>query len=196
MIDINILLNYNGLIKEYFKDETIIAAGEEPKYYFQILEGKVKMSNFNEEGKEFIQGIFTCGESFGEPPLFIENNYPANAIALIDSRILIIKKEDFFDLLTQDKESCFGVFKALSNRLYYKSIMAPDISSHDSYKRILTLLNYLKNQSESKEEEFLVNLTRQQIADLTGLRVETVIRSIKELEARNQIRISRGKLFI
>lgn len=194
MINTNSLLNYNGFVKEFSKDETIIEAGEEPKYYFQILEGKVKMSNFNEEGKEFIQGIFTCGESFGEPPLFIENNYPANAIALIDSRILMIKKEDFFDLLMQDKESCFGVFKALSNRLYYKSIMAPDISSHDSYKRILTLLNYLKKQSN--EEEFLVNLTRQQIADLTGLRVETVIRSIKELEIRNQIRICRGKLFI
>lgn len=197
MIDIDVLLSYNGFVKEFDKDQMIVEQGEEPKYYYQIIQGKVKMNNYNEEGKEFIQGMFAGGESFGEPPLFMEIGYPANAIALVNSKIVLIKKEDFFLLLEQEKTSCFGVFKALSSRLYYKSIMAPDISSNDSYKRILTLLHYLKNQSEVEQgKEFLVDLTRQQIADLTGLRVETVIRTIKEIECRKQLRIERGKLYI
>lgn len=196
MIDPAILLRYRGFIKEFDKNETVFLQGEEPRYYHQIVQGKVKMNNYNEDGKEFIQGLFTDGESFGEPPLFCEVNYPANAITLQPTRILLISKSDFYTLLEQETPSCFTVLQALSSRLYYKSIMAPDISSNDSEKRILTLLHFIKEQNQVGQQEFLVELTRQQIADMTGLRVETVIRTIKEMEAKKQIRIERGKLFI
>lgn len=197
MINIEVLLRYKGDIKEFGKDEIILREGEEPKYYYQIIQGKIKMNNYSIDGKEFIQGIFSEGESFGEPPLFLGIGYPANAIALEDSKIVVIKKEDFLHLLEQEKGANLGVLEALSARLYYKSIMAPDISSNDSCKRIMTLLNYLKEQRDVVEHnEFQVELTRQQIADLTGLRVETVIRSIKEIESRKLIRIVRGKIFI
>lgn len=196
MIDPKLLLHYNGFIKEFDKNETLISQGDEPRYYYQIISGKVKMNNYNEDGKEFIQGLFGEGESFGEPPLFCEVNYPANALTLTPSRIILIPKRDFFTLLENEKKSCFKLLKALSTRLYYKSIMAPDISSNDSEKRILTLLNYLKAQQNKGQKEFQIDLTRQQIADMTGLRVETVIRTIKEIEAKQQIRIEKGKLFI
>lgn len=196
MIDPTILLRYRGFIKEFDKNETVFLQGEEPRYYHQIVQGKVKMNNYNEDGKEFIQGLFGDGESFGEPPLFCAVNYPANAVTLQPTRILLISKSDFFALLEQETPSCFTVLQALSSRLYYKSIMAPDISSNDSEKRILTLLHFIKEQNQTKQQEFLVELTRQQIADMTGLRVETVIRTIKDMESKKQIRIERGKLFI
>ena len=195
MIDPSILLRYQGFIKEFDKNETVFSQGEEPRYYYQIVQGKVKMNNYNEDGKEFIQGLFTDGESFGEPPLFCAVNYPANAVTLQPTRILLISKCDFFTLLEDEKKSCFAILQALSSRLYYKSIMAPEISSNDSEKRILTLLHYIKDQSNANQKEFQVDLTRQQIADMTGLRVETVIRTIKEIEVKQQIRIRKGKLF-
>jgi len=195
MIDPSILLQYQGFIKAFDKNETVFFQGEEPRYYYQIVEGKVKMNNYNEDGKEFIQGLFADGESFGEPPLFCAVNYPANAVTLQPTRILLISKCDFFTLLENEKKSCFAILQALSSRLYYKSIMAPEISSNDSEKRILTLLNYIKDQSNANQKEYQVDLTRQQIADMTGLRVETVIRTIKEIEVKQQIRIKKGKLF-
>ena len=50
-------------------------------FYYQVVEGSVRMANMNDDGKEFIQGIFKQGESFGEPVLFIDMPYPATAIA-------------------------------------------------------------------------------------------------------------------
>lgn len=195
MIDAEILLRYNGFIREFNKSDVIVVQGEEAKYYHQIVEGKVKMSNLNDEGKEFIQGIFSDGESFGEPPLFIGINYPTSAIALTHSSIILIAKEDFFRLLKKEKECCYELLQFLCYRLYYKSIMAPKISCNDSKKRVLTLLGFVKNRQRGKGE-LRIELTRQQIADMTGLRVETVIRAIKELEKKHLLRIERGKLFI
>ncbi|MGS4344519.1 Crp/Fnr family transcriptional regulator [Myroides odoratus] len=203
MIDPAILLRYRGFKKEFDKNETVFLQGEEPRYYYQIIQGKVKMNNYNEDGKEFIQGLFTDGESFGEPPLFCAINYPANAVTLQPTTILLISKSDFYTLLENETKSCFNVLEALSSRLYYKSIMAPDISSNDSEKRILTLLNYIKTQhiesnkegNKENDKALYVDLTRQQIADMTGLRVETVIRTIKEMETNHLIRLEKGKLF-
>ena len=58
------------------------------------------------------------------------------------------------------------------------------------------LLDYFKlNQIHISPDESLVILTRQQIADLTGLRVETVIRVIRNLHMSGKLTIKHGKIF-
>lgn len=159
--------------------------GDTAKYFYQIISGEIKMNNFNDEGKEFIQSIFTQGNCFGEPPLFIDKPYPANAVAIVDSEILAIKR-CFFKLLYSNPEAHLSMTENLAQRLYFKSVMASEISSQEPEHRILKLIDYFK-ESISKlkpTEKYKVDLTRQQIADLTGLRVETVIRSIKSLEKK------------
>ena len=59
------------------KKEVLFYGDTQPRYYFQVLSGKIKMNNYSEDGKEYIQGIFPAGSSFGEPPLFQELAYPA-----------------------------------------------------------------------------------------------------------------------
>jgi CRP-like cAMP-binding protein len=40
-----------------------------------------------------------------------------------------------------------------------------------------------------------MDLTRQQVANMTGLRVETVIRSIRNMNENGQLVIERGKVY-
>ena len=55
----------------------------------------------------------------------------------------------------------------------------------------------LKGQSGcSKEKIFKVELSRQRIADMLGLRVETVIRAMKRLEEDGLIAIKNGKAYV
>ncbi|WP_262491852.1 helix-turn-helix domain-containing protein [Myroides odoratimimus] len=77
--------------------------------------------------------------------------------------------------------------------------MAPKISAQDAELRVLTLLNYLKTNWQHpliQQELYIVDLTRQEIADMTGLRVETVIRSIKRLREDNKLRIIKGRIVL
>lgn len=196
MIDLNLLLEFGGERRKVKKNEVIFEEGTFPAFYYQIIEGEVKMNNFTEDGKEFIQNIFTHGQSFGEPPLFIDEPYPANAIAITPSVLMQVPKNSFYLLLNQHPEVSFAINKSLARRLYYKSVMAPEISSQDPEKRLLTLMDYLKSHySEDLEEEYIIPMTRQQLADLTGLRVETVIRTIKQLEKRGELKIIQRKIY-
>lgn len=196
MINANLLLQYNAELLEIEKGNIIFDYGSRAQSYFQVKSGEVKMNNFNRDGKEFIQGIFYEGQSFGEPPLFADVGYPAGAETITDAEIYRLPKDAFFDLLKQNPEVHLRVTEVLASRLYYKAIMASEISSQEPEHRILRLLDYTKKHIQNLEahETFEVDLTRQQIADLTGLRVETVIRACKVLEKKGEIEIKNRKI--
>lgn len=197
MINEKLLLEFGAQIKEYAKNDIIFNEDENARNYYQIKEGIVKMNNYNDDGKEFIQGIFYKEQSFGEPPLFVNVKYPANAAALAQTTILILPKEDLFNLLFKNPEIHLNITKSLAKRLYYKAIIASEISSQEPEHRVLRFFDYLKmdvNDTTGKFN-FKIEYTRQQIADILGLRVETVIRVIKNLEKKNELQIIKRKVF-
>lgn len=197
MIAIELLEAYGGLIKKYKKAEIIFEEGKSPNHYYQILLGEVKMSNYNDDGREFIQGLFHNNQCFGEPPLFIDKVYPAHAIAVEDTQLMVITKEQFFTLLADNPFVSIKFIKNLSQRLYYKSVMAAEISSQEPEHRILTLIDYEIEHLNLKKDSngYLIRFTRQQIGDLLGLRVETVIRAIKSLEKKGELKIINRKAY-
>lgn len=197
MIDLHILSEAGAKKIKLKKGNWVFRQGDHAFHYFQIIQGQIKMSNFSNQGQEFVQGLFSDGQSFGEPPLFVDVTYPASALAVSDCELIKLSKDKFMNLLLANPEINLEISRILAKRLHYKAVMATEISSHDPEHRILTLLKYIKAEMKLEPDElFVVNLTRQQIADMTGLRVETVIRSIKKLEAENQLKIKNRKVYL
>lgn len=197
MISETLLEKYGGVKFTVNKGDWIFREGDHARFFFQIVQGEVKMSNYSSNGKEFVQGIFGENQSFGEPPLFEDIAYPASAIAHSDGELYKLTKDHLLTLLLENPKENLSMTKVLAKRLHYKAIMASEISSQEPEHRIITLLNYLKNELHLPENKsFEVKLTRQQIGDMTGLRVETVIRSIKKLEKEGKISIMNRKVFL
>jgi len=72
-----------------------------------------------------------------------------------------------------------------------------EISSYCPDHVIMTLLKYLRDNSDQKDQpRFYVPYTRQQIADMTGLRVETVIRTVKKLKEDGKLMIEKHKIYL
>lgn len=69
-------------------------------------------------------------------------------------------------------------------------------SSLDPESKIKALINYYK-QCAMKEALYSYHLpfTRQQIASLTGLRVETVIRTIKRMADQGVLHVENRKIY-
>ena len=197
MIASELLELFKAKRKKFQKGEIIFKEGTQPLHYYQIIFGEVKMCNFNDAGREFIQGFFQDGQSFGEPPLFLERAYPANAIAITDCELYVVPKINFLELIQDNNQVSLNVIEYLAQRLHYKSVMAAEISSQEPEHRLLKLIDYsIKFFKVHKENDgFPVNFTRQQMAALTGLRVETVIRAVKSLEEKNEIKIIKRKVY-
>ncbi len=197
MIKEELLHEYGAQMVHLKKDDVLFYEKHEALNYYHIVSGTLKMVNYSIEGQEFIQGLFNAGESFGEPPLFGNFPYPSNAVALTDASLLKLRKENFFRLLKDNFELHLQFDAVLSKRLAYKSMILREVSSYAPEHRIMTLIQYLQKDAKLPVgARFKVPYTRQQIADMTGLRVETVIRAVKKLEEEGSLQILRHKIYL
>ncbi|MFP8894152.1 MULTISPECIES: Crp/Fnr family transcriptional regulator [Chryseobacterium] len=181
-IDQEILYSFGGEKVIYKAKEFIFKEGDYSQYYFQIISGKVKLNTFTENGKEFIHNILGKNQSFGDPLLFIEKVYPTNAISLQITEIIRMPKDNFMQMLKSNPDISLDMNMCLSQRLYYNNLMVRNLALADPIQRLKGVMDYLKSYHDGDCQHcFPIELTRQQIADLTGLRVETVIRTIKKM---------------
>ncbi|MDQ1803487.1 cyclic nucleotide-binding domain-containing protein [Chryseobacterium sp. CKR4-1] len=97
VINENVLYSMGAETKQYSPSDFIFSEGDFAHYYYQIVEGEVKLNNYNEDGKEFIQNILSEGQCCGESILFIDKPYPMNAEALTECNILRLSKNLFFN---------------------------------------------------------------------------------------------------
>lgn len=179
------------------KNQVLFDDGDPATEYFQVESGQVKMYVINPDGQEFTQGIFSAGESFGEPALLGGFNYPCGAMATDDSKIWRLPKPEFLELLKQNFDIHIRLTEVLCKRLQYKSMILTEISSHEPEHRLITVLKYFRSKLKAKDKSTDVfPFTRQQLADMTGLRVETVIRTVKKMEKEGKLYLEGHKIRI
>jgi CRP/FNR family cyclic AMP-dependent transcriptional regulator len=196
MIDINLLLAWGAVYKKVKAGEAIFNEGQLCNYYFQVVEGSVRWLNTDEEGKECIHAIVEAGESFGEFPLLDDGPYQSDAIANSETTLIRLYKPTFLNLLKENPDILFHLTELMCKRLRYKFSLIQSMSTNSPEIRIGNLLNHLKAEHKNFCPDCgQLTLTRQQIAGMTGLRVETVIRTIRNMHSRGELDITRGKVF-
>jgi CRP/FNR family transcriptional regulator, cyclic AMP receptor protein len=168
--------------------------GDMPTHFYAVKSGRIRMVSMSEKGREFTQGWFDAGQSFGEPPFFAEVAYPAAAMAEVDSAVWKCTRPNFQRLLLNHPEVHLRITRALSRRLVYKATMLGEIAIEEAEHRLVTLFRYLRTMRSRAGSEYRVPFTRRQLADMTGLRVETVIRTVKAMESRNVLKIVGGRI--
>lgn len=195
-IDVDLLFTLGAVAKRYKKNDVIFYEDDWALFYYQIIEGSVRLYNSNNDGKEFTQGIFKKGNCFGEPPLFINEVHPSTAIALADCVIIKLTKEKLMKILEDVPTLKISFLVLMAQHIFDKTIIIKQIISHKSENRIIFFLeNYKKQNQLCCTEKSLILHTRQEIADATGLRVETVIRSLSLMNKLHIVTIKKHKLY-
>lgn len=184
---------YNARLARIRKGQILFGEGEMAADFFLLEEGEVRMYILNHDGQEFTQGVFLAGESFGEPALLGDFPYPSSAIAVTDGKVWRLSKSSFLQLLKENFALHLKLDHVLCQRLQYKSMILTEISAHTPEHRLTTIMNYLKSKMNLKEKA-IIPYTRQQLADMTGLRVETVIRTIKKMEQNGKLILEGRKI--
>lgn len=196
MFDIDTLLAWGAAYKKIEPEEIIFNEGSEGHFYHQLVSGSVRWVTITDAGREFIQYLAEPGECFGELPIFDNGLYAGSAIANCESVIIRLHRDIFRQLLKEHPEQHFLFSRMMAERMRFKFMLLNELAHNSPEHSISALLSYFK-----KRKKFICNnctqiqLTRQQIADMTGLRVETVIRAMKSLENKGSLVIDKGKVF-
>ncbi|KAA0127052.1 Crp/Fnr family transcriptional regulator [Chryseobacterium sp. SN22] len=197
IISENLLFSHGAELQNYHSGDFIIEEDSTPKYYFQIKSGTVKLSSFLEDGKEFIHGIPFDGYCFAETYLFTDKKYAVNAIAITDCEIIRLERIRFTDLLLQQPQLILDLYSFTADRMHYRFVTSAPFFFKDPVTKLHILMKYIKAHFGFKDQfSFPIPYTRQQLASLTGMRIETVIRAIKKMEKQEVLKIDNSKIYI
>lgn len=194
-IPVDLLERYGARLVRFDRDAVVFDQGDPAGHFFQVATGRVQMVVTSERGRAFTQGYFDAGQSFGEPPLFSGTAYPASAVAVEESAVWKCPGAAFFRLLAEHADVHLAVTRSLARRLVYKSMMLAELAVEEAQHRLVALIRYFRVSSGAPADRaWRVPYTRQQLADMTGLRVETVIRTIRAMEEKGLLRIQAGRI--
>lgn len=192
----SILFEYGAVLKHFEADEFIFREGMLAIYYYQIQTGVVKLTNIFEDGKEFVHGFPFEGHCFGESYLLTEKPYAINAATVSKCSIIKLEKEMYLNLIRQNPEVSIDVSRYSAERLHFRYLISSFLAIHDPQIKVQKLLQHLKDYFGYKERfSFLIPFTRSQLASLTGLRMETVIRTLKKMEKQGLLQINQRKIY-
>ncbi len=188
-----VFLASTSIHTDYKKGHSIILQGSRANSIMIIRNGKVKLHNYDAEGKEFILDILTKGDSIGEN-LFLEQSvFQYNVTCLSSVGICEISRENFTNLLSKRPEAAINLIVSLSKKLSEANEMVQILSENNAVKRLSAFLLYRKSRLSDEE----IELTVDDIAASINLRRETVSRKISELQSLGLIkRKGKSKIII
>ena len=185
----------SGNERSFVEGSLIFSEGDQADFLPTVLSGRVKMVRYPEPGKEVIIGTFGTGEIFAIPPALDGKRFPSTAIAMEDSRILLLPRPQFLELLQSSPEFSAVIMQRMCGILRDRSDTIHVLSTQSAEQRVAKVLLSLL-EKEKPQLPFKVTLRRQDIAEMAGLTLESTIRSIRKLADRGLVTIVRGKIVI
>jgi CRP/FNR family transcriptional regulator len=183
--------------RKYKKNKIVFMEGEAAEAVYFVKNGKIKISKNTSDGKEHIIHIMIDGEVFAEACLFGMSPYPANAEAIEDSEVYMIKNSDLEKLLESSPKTAIQIIKVMSKRLNLVSSQIENLALRDAYGRTASLIIQLfKNDGKAAENGVVLktNLSRQDMGNMVGLTRETLTRALTRLKNDRAIDIDRDEI--
>ncbi len=176
------------------RGETIFSEGDPAERIYVVASGRVKIFKLSAEGKEQILHVFGPGEPFAEVAVFIGDTYPAHAIALEPSHLLIIPRQEFAHLIEKDPTLALEMLASLAQRLKQFAAMIESLSLQEVPTRLAGHLRYLAEEQQSSTVR--LDLPKGQLAALLGTTPETLSRIFNKMSATGAIKVNRSTVTI
>ncbi len=188
-----------GSRKSFQKDSVILVEEDAGSAFFIIITGKVKVCRSGNDEKEVILTILAESDFFGEMALLDGQNRSANVIAIEDTELFIIQRNDFLDLLRSHPEISIALLQELTKRLRAADGKIKSLSLKDAEGKVAAVILQLADDV-GKIKQGIVELEKlplqQDLANMAGTSRETISRTLHTFAKKGLIELDGSKLRI
>ena len=179
-------------INKYKKKQLIYSEGNHPNRLYYILKGKAKTYKTNDEGKELVTELFSPGDFLGYIALLEGAPYRDSAKAMEETELAVIPKEDFDDLVNTRPEVMKKFIQLLAKNISEKENQLIGIAYNSLRKKVAEALILLQHKyQQTKEEIFVIELSRESLASIAGTAKESLIRTLSDFRNEKLIDIKK-----
>jgi len=185
--------------KRIGKNEVVLFEEDTASYMYLVYSGRVRVVQTSEQGRERILTIHKKNDYFGEMALLDGKTSPATVIAMEESEIGLLGKDDFDRFLTSNDKIRAYIISMLCGRLREAWMMVRVLSFANAEQRIMAVLDQLKNLNGVRDQRGVIitlKLTHSQLASYASISRETATRSLKKLVERGMIEILDNRLIL
>lgn len=178
--------------KQYPKGSVILFEDDPGDALFVVRSGRVKVVLLADDGREVILGLLGVGEHFGELSLIDDRPRSAHVIAMEESSILVLRRDDFRRRVEASPVVAWALLQELSRRLRRADEKIGSLVLLDVPGRIARML--LDAAQECGNDLIEKPLTHQTIAQVIGASRETVSRALREFQEQGWVTSERRHL--
>jgi len=176
--------------KMYRAGQMIISEKDKTQAFFVLVSGKVKMFKSSIEGKEQILCLLRKGEMFGMCAAFSDSIFPANAMALEDSTVLVLPSETIDALAHDDPKILFNIIFDISCMLKDSMALVESLSLKEIPQRLATFLLISSSREAADCRDVLhLPVSQRELAKMLGTSPETLSRALKKMSTQGIIEV-------
>ncbi len=174
-------------VRKHLKSGELLFSEDEPCHGLHIIaRGKVRIFKTSVNGREQVLAMNHAGESVAELPVFDGGRYPASAMAVEDTEIAFISRQDFRAFCMEHPEVALKMLAVVGSRLRRLVGIIEELSFSTIRQRLIALLLRLAETEGKQSErgiEFQLPASHQELASQLGTVRELVSRNLMRLQA-------------
>jgi CRP-like cAMP-binding protein/CheY-like chemotaxis protein len=182
-------------LRKYRRKSIIFEEGQYPKWLFYIKKGKSKCVVTNDEGKEFITSICAEGDFIGFSPMINETKYMESAYAFEDCELVLLSKDEFFEILYKHHEVVLKLMDMLALRITRQNRKLISLAYNSVRKKLAEAL-IIMYEKYQKNGIANFSILRDDLAAMTGTAKETVIRTLSDFKDEGYIKLESNVIII
>jgi CRP/FNR family transcriptional regulator, cyclic AMP receptor protein len=180
-------------VRHYARNQVLFRQSDAAEELFVINDGRIAIAQQAGDGRESVVAVLEEGSLFGELGLFDDAPRSADARALTDSTVVVLRYEPVRDVLRARPDLLWVIVRLLAGRLRATDEALADAVFLDvparTAKRLLELAG--------SRDRFALPITQEELAAMVGASRERVNKAISlftrlgwlALDGRNQYRI-------
>jgi CRP/FNR family transcriptional regulator, cyclic AMP receptor protein len=187
-----------ALRRDYAKGTIVFSQGDEPDALYGVIAGRVRISASGRSGQEVFLSLMEPGDTFGEIAIMDGLPRTASATTVELTTLLVIRREDFLELLNNEPVVLHHVLRLLCQRLRWTSELVEESAFLDGparvAKRLMTLAALHGRRDANDRIEF--QISQEELAHFLGISRQIVNQHLREWQRERLVELGRGRITI
>ncbi|MGV8939647.1 MAG: Crp/Fnr family transcriptional regulator [Allorhizobium sp.] len=179
--------------------ESVFEQGAPATHFYLLLHGRLKVMQVTADGQQIIVRMVHPGDLFGFAKALQRVDYPGTAIAAAESVVLVWVTDMWPVFVEQNPALAIGAMQTIGQRLEEAHTRIREMSTEEVERRVAhTVLRLIKQAGKKEETGIRIDfqISRQDIAEMTGTTLHTVSRILSAWEAKGLVEGGRQKLLV
>ena len=180
-----------GAPMTFRRNSEIYGEGEQADYAYKVISGAVRTYRILADGRRQIGGFHLAGDVFG---LEVGEEHAFSAEAVTESKILVVKRSALMALAARDSDAAHELW-TLTGRELARVQEHIVLLVKTAQERVAGFLLEMADRRPAGDAVELP-MSRQDIADYLGLTIETVSRTLSNLESEAAIELANSRRIV